>query len=300
MRQSLLLALGLTALLLPAPVQAQESLEAARKAMSSLRYKVVIQEAPKALAQPGNSHDVLVELYSMLGIANGALGKSQAAADAFTKLLAIEPKYQLPSGLSPKITLPFKEAGGFWLDRPDGLSVKPSPPAQVRAKKAIAVPVAIDDALSMGKTVRLSYRSGEADWTVLTANAAAKVSFEIPASAVPASPDPYDLEYTVTVLDENGGELRLAGDPTAPLKISVLPVAATRPVDDRPDLVPSTQPPGGTTPVEPEARPSIFTKWWFWTAVGVVAIGGAGATYWALSGGGDDGIGLTVTSEVAP
>ncbi len=81
----------------------------------------------QALEQ-AQTHDRLVNLYQMLGSAYGVLGKNEDAVDAFTRLLAIDPDHHLPRGLSPKITKPFKEAGGFWLDRPGGLAVTPDVP----------------------------------------------------------------------------------------------------------------------------------------------------------------------------
>ena len=84
-----------------------------------------------------NTHERLVNLYALLGTAYGVLGKSEESADAFTHLLAIDPDHHLPRGLSPKITRPFQEAGGYWLDRPGGLAVTPTMPREIAAGKPV-------------------------------------------------------------------------------------------------------------------------------------------------------------------
>src|SRR5258706_12478677 len=82
---------------------APDPYEAERDAESQLNYKSVLMNASRAL-ESAQSHEHLVQLYRMIGTANGVLGKSNDAIDAFTKLLAIDPDHKLPRGTSPKIT----------------------------------------------------------------------------------------------------------------------------------------------------------------------------------------------------
>src|SRR5688572_18323980 len=77
----------------PAAPTAADPYDAARDAEARLDYKSAVTQAQKALALP-QTHERLVILYRILGTANGVLGKSDEAVDAFTKLLAIDPEHR--------------------------------------------------------------------------------------------------------------------------------------------------------------------------------------------------------------
>src|SRR5215510_2846947 len=123
--------------------EAPDPYDAARDAEGRLDYKNVLNNAHKALDLT-QTHDRLVEIFRLMGTANALLGKGDAAVDAFTKLLAIDPDHKLPRGTSPKINVPFKEAGGYWLDRPGGLQVVPTLPHELSQGKALSIPVKVD------------------------------------------------------------------------------------------------------------------------------------------------------------
>ena len=258
--------------------------DAAHEAESNLDYKTVVTQATEAL-KLANSHERLVELYRLLGTANGVLGRNDDAVDAFQRLLAIDPDHHLPRGLSPKITKPFKEAGGYWIDRPGGLGVAPNLPREVGPNKPIAVAVKLDDPLQMAANVRLSYRrEGDPDYQKMEQPAGGAISlamapginFTIPAAEVQARRTDYMLEVFFTALGPTGSELRTAGDAVHPLQIVV---RASR------DLEPVATTGNGntliaTTTPEKKKSPAFLKKWWFWTAVGGVVVVGA-----ALGGG---------------
>src|SRR5258706_8038851 len=157
--------------------------------------------------------DRLVQVYRMLGTANAVLGKTDAAVDAFTRLLAIDPDHRLPRGTSPKINGPYKEAGGYWIDRPGGLQLTPTLPREIVAAKALAIPVKLDDPLAMTANVRVNYRlQGDIEFVALETPAAPSVTFNIPAGQIPARRGDFALELYFTALSAKGSELRLAGD----------------------------------------------------------------------------------------
>jgi hypothetical protein len=249
-----------------------DPLGAARDAEGRLDYKGVIVHAQAALEQP-QSHENLVALYQMLGTAYGVLGKSDQASDAFTKLLGIEPAFTLPRGLSPKVTRPFREAGGYWLDRPKGLQVLPGLPTEISVGKALALSVRLDDPLSMATNVRVSYRfQGDTEYKKLEAAVSPNISMTIPAEQIqPRAGGDYNVELFVTALSARGGELRQAGDPGHPLTVLVR--------GPKENLVVITNDKGQTVVVQKQKKP-LIKQWWLWTAVGAVVVVGA-----ALGGG---------------
>jgi hypothetical protein len=256
--------------------------DAAHDAEARLDYRAVLASATEALKQ-ANSHERLVELYRLLGTANAVLGKNDDAVEAFTRLLAIDPDHRLSRGLSPKITRPFKEAGGYWIDRPGGLGVAADVPRDVAPGKPLTVSVKLDDPLQMAASVRLSYRhEGDPDYVKLEQPVGAPISlsigsglsFTIPAEQVTARRSDYNLELYFTALSGSGSELRQAGDPAHPINVTVRAARETEP------LV-TAQPNALLAQPQPKSRKkSVLTKWWFWTAVGGVVVVGA-----ALGGG---------------
>ena len=252
------------------PVVAADPFEGAREAENRLDYKAVVANASKALesAQP---HDRLVTLYRMLGTAQAVLGKNQEAVDAFTKLLAVDPDHKLPRGTSPKINAPFKEAGGFWVDRPGGLQVTPTLPREVTGGKLVPIPVKLDDALNLTANVRASYRiQGDTEWKKLEAPMSPAVSITIPAAELPVKEVDYVLELYFAALSANGSELRMAGDAARPLSIAVRsPIATSAKV--------STTSTGALVISQPEKpKKPLIKQWWLWAAVGGVVLVGVG------------------------
>jgi hypothetical protein len=247
--------------------------EAARDAEARLDYKSALKYSKLALER-ANTHDQLVTIYRILGTSNALLGKTEDAVDAFTRLLAIDPDHRLPKGTSPKINTPFKEAGGYWVDRPGGIQLVPSVPKEVAAAKDLMIPVKLEDPLGMVTNLRLSYRTeAGADWRKLEATVTPMIAFTIPASEIPAHPNDYSIEMYVAALGSTGSEVRLAGDANKPMSIVV------RVPKESGAVVTISAPGGGVQTVEKKPNP-ILRKWWLWTAVGGVVVLGA-----ALGGG---------------
>jgi len=73
-------------------------------------------------------------------------------------------------------------------------------------------------------------------------------------------------------------ELVLTRSPVVVPPIAPAPVAQSSPAFVRPDVAP---------PPSPARTPTVFGRWWFWTAVGAVVVGGT-VTAVALASSGDD------------
>lgn len=246
--------------------------DAARDAEARLDYKAVVTYASQALELP-NTHERLVNLYRLLGTANGVLGKSDDAVDAFTKLLAIDPEHRLPRGTSPKITGPFKEAGGYWVDRPGGLQIAPTLPREMTGGQALSIAVKLDDPLQMAANVRLSYRlQGDPDFSKLETAVGPTVTFNLSAEQLPARKTDYVVELFFTALSSTGSELRGAGDAAHPSSIAIRAKGGS----DTTVVTTTTTTPTGTVVVTTTQRPvkkPLVKQWWLWTAVGVVVVG---------------------------
>jgi len=295
-------------------------LDDARAAAARLKYKLALKYATEALAVPNNTHAALVEIYALLATAHATLGEPDKATDAFTRLLGIEPGFALPKGLSPKVTTPFREAGGYWIDHPDGIRLgvdlaraAPEP----AGGGTVAVPATLDDPLKMAERVRLHWRhAGEAEFAVAEAGAGPRVAFDVTGPAA-------TLEVWIEAVDAHGGSLRAVGDARTPLGLggAAAGTAGGTGAGTGSGTGSGALTGGGTgsgagsgalagtgagagagaglgATVAPGGGHSLFGRWWFWTAVGVVVLGGAGAAYYFA--GPAQGIDLRISTTVAP
>jgi len=258
------------------PAGGADPYDAARDAEGRLDYKAVVVQSNRAL-ETAQTHDRLVNLYRLLGTANALVGKNQDAIDAFQRLLAIDPDHKLPRGTSPKITGPFREAGGFWVDRPGGLQIVPTLPKDANSDKPLAIPVKIDDAMSLTANVRMSYRQqGESEWKTAETPVGASITLNVPPTDIPTKASDYVLEIYFAAMSSNGSELRLAGEAARPLSIAIRGPGS---------MTTTTTTTGAIVNGQPDKpRKPLIKTWWFWAAVGgaaVVAIGlGAGLGYY--------------------
>jgi hypothetical protein len=296
-------------------IAAGAPLDEARAAAAKLKYKLVVKYATEALAMPGNPHAALVEIYALLATAHATLGDPDKATDAFTRLLGIEPGYALPKGLSPKVTTPFREAGGYWIDHPGGITLAvdlaraAAGPGGMGA--TVAVPATLDDPLKMADRARLHWRhAGEAEFAVADAAAAPSMTFSVTGPAA-------TLEVWLEAVDAHGGSLRTAGDARAPLVLvgagagtgtatgtgtGAGAVTGTGTGTGTGALVGTGTGAGagaGAGAAAGGGGHSVLGRWWLWTIVGVVVLGGAGAAAYYFAGPAQ-GIDLSITATVGP
>jgi len=93
---------------------APDPLEAAERAYEKVDFATQLEQATRALEAGHRDPATLANIYRLLGIAHAALGSSDAAKQAFMRLLALDPAVALEHVLSPRLRTPYMEARGFW------------------------------------------------------------------------------------------------------------------------------------------------------------------------------------------
>jgi|GEM_PF-1021964 len=223
----------------------------AQKAYEEVDYVTCLAQSGQALKEPGTL-DERASALLLRGMCAAAMGDDAEAVEMLSMLLAIDPSFELESGLSPRITSAFLEAKGAWLD--------------VTPLELKVVGEDVDDGVRL-LTLEVSDLT---DWVHAVVavdgegkhhppvRAAAKMEMEVPSTLT-----------ALLLVDEHGGELlmmRLVPEKTAP-------VATTTP------------PPPSTTEATPEAETSAMPLWiGVGAGVGAVVVVGAaaGVATWAL------------------
>jgi hypothetical protein len=256
----------------------------AQREMVRLDFERAIQLLRDAEATGKNRREQIILIYRSLGESQASLGRSEAAASEFRRLLSIDPEAELPPGSSPKLTAPFAAARDSMRRRP--LIVT----CERRGDGALfSVP---SDPVDLVASVRLTRADGD------DLPGAARTAGRDPAAL--AIPDGAPRALACAALDRHGNELILApllsaseraaaagddsadGDPTA-----ILPpgeAAARRAAEREREL---TDPPRGTrssAAFERDAArsdaPPLHARWWLW-GTGALAAAGT-ATYFAI------------------
>jgi tetratricopeptide (TPR) repeat protein len=265
---------------------------AAQSALDDADFDKANTELQKALAQPDNSDDMLVEIYKLQGIVALYQGKQQEARKALEKLFQVRPDYEPPKGTSPKIVELFKSV------REDVRAhrVKPvvldfDPVNKLTAGGPAQVLAHITD-LPEGARVRLFYRraGSEAFSSVdfkrssspTPANAFAAT---LPAAELPVDEAPFGLEYYVEVDDAAGRRLAGRGDPLEPLNVKVkAPSSSETEIANNNTTTGATGTTGtGNNPGTEADDSHWYEHWYVWVAGGAVVVGGGVAAAYLLT-----------------
>ena len=128
-----------------------------------------------------------------------------------------------------------------------------TPPGEATANQPARIDVKIEgDSEKMVAALELGYRAADTG-AFLTTRAKPPATLAVPAPTL--SPGAR-VDYYVRALDEHGGVLAESGSPTLPFRLQV------------------------AIPIELRREPQRwYQKWWFWTAVGAVAVGAGAVTY---------------------
>jgi hypothetical protein len=283
-------------LVLCAGAWAQDTRKDYLKLFRQQAYPRVVQLAERTLQSPDTGPAELAEAYRWQGLALAAQGKTDAAVQAFRRLLAIDPAYQLPRGTSPKLSAPFFHAAGMARDG-QGIRLHHESAAPTSAGGPLALEVElVSDPLDMVSAIRFRYWSDAKakQQVVQTMRGPGRAAFALP-QEVCSTP----VNYSFEALNEAGGVLAVAGGighvfSLAPGACGV--VAAVVPPPSPPPARTLELPPppagGGDEPVVPpkeaverdEGSP-WYKSWWFWTAVGVAVAGGVTGGVLALTAG---------------
>lgn len=252
----------LAVLALAGPAHA-DGLGDARKAIDNSDYDAARGLVDKAFASGGASPADLAELYKIKGTVEAALGNTAASTTAFGKWLALDPKADLPSGTSPKITRPFAAAQK---------QAEHREPIRVKAETASEPPsvtlVVVSDPFMMVAKARVYVRVDGGNEQKLEAAGEKKIKIPLPTGK--------RLDLRVVALDEHGNHVAELGTTDVPLVITtnVEVVEHKEPVP--PKHVVTAAP---VAPAPVSERP-LYLKWWMWGGAAVVV--GAGGAYFGM------------------
>jgi tetratricopeptide (TPR) repeat protein len=203
----------------------------------------------RLLREPDNNRELLAEGYLLRGRVAAGMGDPLAAEAQFKRALELRPSIEIPDPKGQEaaaLEAARKTAGG-------GLRLVQSPPGEATANQPAKLDVKIEgDSEKMVSALELGYRTADTG-AYLTTRAAPPVALAVPAPTL--SPGAR-VDYYVRALDEHGGVLAESGSPTLPFRLQV------------------------AVPIEMRREPQRwYQKWWFWTAVGAVAVGAGAITY---------------------
>jgi len=251
-----------------------EEITAAIALYDDLEYEQAIVALDAALAQPGLTPAQVAseQRYRLLSFV--ALGREADARAAARALLAVDRDYELPRTESQRaLDLLSEERAALPAvvveARPVTLTQSASPATPKRGTPVV-IRATVSDPGARSQRVVVHHRiRGEQGYSTMRARRLGPGSFEavVPGAFVRAPA----LEYYVVAEDAAGTALASQGSATEPLQVTL-----------------ARGKKGG----------SVLGKWWFWAAVGGLAIVGTGAVLLAGDDGGGGSTDATVTVTV--
>lgn len=236
---------------------AGDPLAGARNAISESDYPAARAELAAVRDAGGCSPEQTAELYLLSGRVEAALGDTEAAIEAFLRLLVLSPTATLPPGTSPKLTAPFSAAASY---------LAMLPPLEIRFEATSAPPairmVVVSDPKRMIAKLRVVYAiDGGLEQTQEVA-AAQRTEIPLPAGQ--------RITARAAALDAHGNRLVERGHDEPIVILGERP----RPIVTQPP------PPPPPAPVQPAERP-IYLRWWPYAAATVVFAGATAYTGWS-------------------
>lgn len=216
MRQSLrltsVLAFALTLLATPRLHAEEATLARAEAAYLDVDFESTKALAHDALHAGGHEAADTLRLYTLLGIASSALGEDDAAREAFSRVIALDPQGHLDKTLSPKLRAPYLEVRGQLMARGD----LPALDGRVTNDTG-ALRLEVVDPTAIGRAIEVSYRAERsASFTTVKLLTA-------PAKLGPAPKGAARLEYVVVVRDEYGNVVFRRGTEHEPAVLALGP-----------------------------------------------------------------------------
>jgi hypothetical protein len=244
---------------------ANPHLEEAKALYKRLKYVDVPAQLEKALALPGNTRQQLCEIWELMGMAYVVLEDEKAAKKAFKKLLSIDPDYRLSPNISPKI-LRFFSAVKKKYKPPPRVAFKGKPRVFTTPAKMARAEVEVEDPKSAVMRVDLWVKTkklGRFRKRKMMQVGKSRYTSYLPIKRIDAGGT--RIEFYVQARGKGRKVLAALGSRERPrvVTLRVAPVAVE-------------PPPPPPPPVEKRTRVSStpwYHQWWFWTAVGVVAVG---------------------------
>jgi hypothetical protein len=226
-------------------------LASAEAQVGALQYSEAAKSLAHARVDQGNDRATLIRILELTGVVEASLGHGQAANDAFSEMLYLDPTHGLSDEWGPKVKTPFYEARG-WMGDHHPFSAKAVAP-KLEGGKAKAVSVELgEDPLHVFSLVRVHFT---ADGAARTADApAAPGVVSIPA------PSATKLTWWAEVVGKNAEVFGTVGDASSPQVIESAPkpapavALATPPTVSAPPTVAATAGPE----LEPQYRPAAY------------------------------------------
>jgi hypothetical protein len=277
------LTLGIYLLLsaLAGSLQANPHLQEAKALYKRLKYVDVPARLEKALAYPGNTQEQLCEIYELMGMNYLVLEDEKAARRAFRKLLAIDSDYRLSPSISPKI-LRFFSAVKKKYKPPPKVVFRGKPRVFTTPAKVARAEIRLDDPQSAVMRVDLWVKTkklGRFRKRKMMQVGKSRYTSYLPIKRIDAGGT--RVEYYIQARGKGRKVLAALGSRERPkvVTLRLAPVAVEPP--------PPPPPPPVEKPVRVSSSP-WYHQWWFWTAVGVVALGaGVGI---GIAAGGEESI----------
>lgn len=231
-----------------------DPLSAARAAVAESDYVAARPALTAALDGGGRGPEELAEIYRLTGVVAAALGDARAATDAFTRLLALQPKASLPAGTSPKIKRPFDAAAKYAQGHP-ALELK----IETRSAPPAITLVVVSDPLHLVARARVAFRVDGGAERSKDAPASERTELGLPAGR--------RIDARVAALDAHGNRVFEIGSTDVPIVIvgeapAPAPVVVAKPAPRR--------------VVVTAGRVPMYRRWWPYAAVGVAVGGVAG------------------------
>jgi tetratricopeptide (TPR) repeat protein len=232
-----------------ASAKGSEALQVAQTMFTAGQLNDAAGVLDRLLREPDNGHDLLAEAYLLRGRVAAGMGDPLAAEAQFRRALELRPSLAIadPKGQETAALEGARGTAGT------GLRLVQAPLGEASANQPARIDVRVEgDGEKMVSALELGYRTADTG-AFLTKRVKPEEPLAVPApSLAPGA----RVDYYVRALDEHGGVLAESGSPTLPFRLQVaIPIEARR---------------------EPQRW---YQKWWFWTAVGAVAVGAGAITY---------------------
>jgi len=265
-------------------LHANPHLQEAKALYKHLKYVDVPARLEKALAVKGNTKQQLCEIYELMGMAYVVLEDEKAARKAFKKLLSIDPDYRLSPGISPKI-LRFFSAVKKKYKPPPRVAFLGKPRLFTTPAKVARAEIRVDDPHSAVMRVDLWVRTkklGRFTRRKMMQVGKNRYTGYLPIKRIDAGGT--RVEFYIQARGKGRKVLAALGSRDRPRAVTLrLPP----PIVESPPPPPPPPPPSGERPTRVSSSP-WYHQWWFWAAVGVVAIGaGVGI---GIAAGGEESI----------
>lgn len=266
-----------------APAPPNRYLEEAKDLYKRLRYAEMVHKLERAQSVPGNTPGQLCQIYELMGTVHVILGNEDAAVDAFNELLNVDPRYQLDSSLSPKILSIYRRVKSEFVPRM-AVGFEGRPSVRTTPGKKPWVEVGVADESKVMTALEIWFRRGEKDQFQkgeMAPIGQGRYGGFLPLAMEQVPASGLRVEYVIVARGEQARTLGVLGSMENPLSFTVLPNVAAPPTQD---------------PKKKEDYTPWYGKWWFWTAVGVVAAGAGAGIYLGMSGSAGSGTEVPVGS----